>query len=300
MKTIIRLLAVFAVCLIAFASHGKGRDISQTITLDRYTLIDGDTFKHDTGFLHLDGTFHVFISDTEYYSFYGLTPDDIAPFSGKPLMDETMYDEYHSLHLLPHWIASPEDFTIGYETFVIVAVAGKGDPYPTVTITTQPAGDWTFLGSPAFFYVDAEPGEYLTYQWYLNSKPIPGATSYSLWINNVATSQAGVYKCAVSSGGPAVMSQGALLTIVTPISIKKQPASLTVTTGKKATFKVLVAGTPPFHYQWYCGTNTISGATNASYTIPKVQAADAGQYGVGVNNTLTFAVSSFVTLTVTP
>lgn len=113
-----------------------------------------------------------------------------------------------------------------------------------------------FIGSPAFFYVDAEPWQYLIYQWYLNSKPIPGATSDSLRINSVTKTQAGVYKCAVSSGGPSVMSQGALLTIVTPITIKKQPSSITVKTGKKALFKVLVAGTPPFHYQWYNGTNT--------------------------------------------
>lgn len=111
--------------------------------------------------------------------------------------------------------------TIGYESFVVVAVKGKGDPNPTVTITTQPESDWAFLGSNEFFSIDAEPWGYLTYQWYLNSKPIPGATSDSLWINNVTKAQAGVYKCAASSGGPAVMSQGALLTIITPISIKK-------------------------------------------------------------------------------
>jgi len=75
------------------------------------------------------------------------------------------------------------------------------------------------------------------------------------------------------------MSQGALLTIVTPISIKKQPSSITVKAGKKATFKVLVAGTPPFHYQWYYGTNTISGATNVSYSIAKVQVSNAGAIG---------------------
>lgn len=215
-------------------------------------------------------------------------------------MDETLYNAYHNLGVIPNWISSSFDITIGYQSFVVVAVKGKGDVNPTVTITTQPESDWTFLGSPAFFYVDAEPWGYLTYQWYLNSKPIPGATSDSLWINNVTKTQGGVYKCAVSSGGPAVMSQGALLTIVTPISIKKQPSSITVKTGKKASFSVLVAGTPPFHYQWYFSANTISGATNASYTIPKVQTANAGYYWVATDNTQTYVGSSIVQLTVTP
>jgi hypothetical protein len=298
MKFITRSLVLLALCW--SSAFGKGPDISQTIVLDRYTLIDGNTFKHDTGFLLKSGKFQVITSDTEYYSFYGLTPDDFAPVSGKPLMDETLYSSYHNLGLIPNWVSSSFDITIGFESFVVVVVKGKGDPNPTVTITTQPESDWTFLGSPAFFYIDAEPWGYLTYQWYLNNKPIPGATSDSLWINNIAKNQAGVYKCAASSGGPAVMSQGALLTIITPITIKKQPTSLTVKTGKKATFKVLVAGTPPFHYQWYYGTNTISGATNVSFTISKVQASNAGYYWVEADNVHTYAGSSIVQLTVTP
>jgi hypothetical protein len=181
-----------------------------------------------------------------------------------------------------------------------VAVAGKGDPYPTVTITTQPKSDQIIIGGPAFFYVDAEPFEYLSYQWYLNKKPIPGATSSGLWINNVTKAQAGVYKVAPSTGGKPVMSQGALLQIVTPVAIKKQPTPLTVKTGKKATFKVIVTGTSPFHFQWYVGTTAIPNATNSSYTIAQVQSSDAGQYGVGVNNSLTFVGSGYVTLTVTP
>jgi Immunoglobulin I-set domain len=298
MNFVTRFLVLLALC--CSATFCKGLDISQTIILDRYTLVDGNTFKHDSGYLLKSGQFQVITSDIEYYSFYGLTPDDFAPVSGKPLMDETLYSSYHNLGLIPNWVSSSFDITIGFESFVVVAVKGKGDPNPTVTITTQPESDWTFLGSPAFFYVDAEPWGYLTYQWYLNKKPIPGATSDSLWINNIAKNQGGVYKCAVSSGGPPVMSQGALLTIVTPISIKKQPSSITAKTGKKATFKVLVAGTPPFHYQWYSGTNMISGATNASYSIAKVQAANAGYYWVEADNVHTYVGSSTAQLTVTP
>jgi Immunoglobulin I-set domain len=299
MKSIARLLSILALCVLAGIAHGK--DISQTIVLERYTLIDSDTFRYETGFLLKSGQFQVITSEIDYYSFYGLSPDDLALISGKPVMNEELYNAYHNLGgLIPTWIASPFDVTIGFVSYVVVAVKGKGDVYPAVTITTQPESDWTFLGNPAFFYVDAEPWQYLTYQWYLNSKPISGATSDSLWIDNVTKNQTGVYKCAVSSGGKPVMSQGAILTIVTPISIKKQPTSLTVKTGKKATFKVLVAGTPPFHYQWYHGKDSIAGATNALYTIAKVQASNVGDYGVVADNIHTYVGSSIVQLTVTP
>lgn len=301
MKTISRSLAVLAFCL--FAGVSCGVDISQTISLDRYTLIDGDTFEHDTGFLYLDGSFHVATSDIEYYSDYGLTPDYLAPVSGKPLMDETLYDQYHGLGLIPKWIDSSFDITIGYETFVIVGVKGKDDVGVAITITTQPQGLRVLLGDSAYFYVQAEPWEYLSYQWYLNSKPIPGETFSDLLVENITAKQAGVYKVAISSGGTPVMSQGALLTVVTPVTIKKQPSSITVKAGKKATFSVVALGTGPLHYQWYLnvvGDGTIPNATNAIYTIPAVQASDAGGYFVTVTNDMTMGLSRLVTLTVTP
>jgi hypothetical protein len=303
MKFVVRSFSIFAVCLVALSTYGRGLDISQTLVLDRYTLIDGDTFEHDAGFLYLDGTFHIITSDIEYYSFYGLTPDFFAPVSGKPLMDETLYNSYHNLGLTPKWIASSFDITIGYETFVIVGVTGKNDVGATVTIVTQPQSQQVIAGWGATFSIEAEPSQYIpynSYQWYLNSKPIKGQI-YSVLIFPTTTSKnTGVYKVAVSSGGTPVMSQGALLQVVTPVTIKKQPAPVTAKTGKKATFKVIALGTGPLHYQWYSGSNAIQNATNSSYAIASAQASDAGQYSVKVQNSLTWNVSNFATLTVTP
>ena len=303
MKNVFRLLAVFGVCLIAFTSHGKARDISQTIALDRYTLIDGDTFQHDTGFLYLDGTFHVITSDIEYYSFYGLTPDDLAPVSGKPLIDETLYGSYHNLGLIPKWTASSFNITIGFETFVVVGVKGKDDVGMAITVTEQPQNVRSILGGAAFFSVQAQPWQYLSYQWYCNSKPIKGETSGGLLVENITAKNAGVYKCAISSGGTPTMSQGALLTVVIPVAIKKQPAPITVKAGKKATFSVVALGTGPLQYQWYGNIGAggkIPDATNSTYTISSVRASDAGPYFVTATNDMSFAMSRLATLTVTP
>jgi Immunoglobulin domain len=299
MKSVTRFLAVIAVCMMAFTSHGKGRDISQTVLLYRYTLVDADTFQYDTGFLYPDGTFHVATSDTEYYGYYGLSPDDLAPVSGKPLMDETLYNSYHNMGLIPKWIASSFDITIGYETFVIVGVKGKNDVGISVTITEQPESQQVIAGWSAMFTIQAEPSQYIpydSYQWYLNGKPMKGETYSALIFPTVTTKNAGVYKCAI--GG--TMSQGALLSVVTPVTIKKQPASITVKSGKKASFSVVALGSSPLRYQWYAGANAIPDATNNSYTIPKVQPSDAGQYQVRITNSLTWGASSPVTLTVIP
>jgi hypothetical protein len=300
MKTIILAFTCLSLCLPTF---GKNTDISQTIALDRSTLLDGATFTHDTGFLYADGTFHVVTSDIEYYSFYGLIPADIAPVSGKPLMDETLYNSYHNLGLIPKWIASSFEITIGFETFVIVGVKGKNDVGVAVTITQQPQSTSSVVGSFADFSVQAEPSQYLSYQWYCNSKPLPGETFNSLFVADITTKQGGVYKCAVSSGGTPLLSQGALLTVITPATIKKQPANIKAKAGKKATFSVVALGTGPLHYQWHkniAGDDTIPNATNSTYTIPAVQPADAGGYFVTVQNEGNSALSRLVTLAVTP
>lgn len=298
MKAIVHSLALLALLSPSFSN---GADISQTISLDRYTPIDSETFEHDTGFLFLDGTFHVTTSATESYSFYGLTPDDLAPVSGKPLMDETLYNSYHNMGLIPKWIDSPFDITIGFETFLVVGVKGKDDVGATVTITQEPQGVTQLAGGTVFFSVQAEPAQYLSYQWYFNRKPLAGEIESSLLVFDVK--KAGVYKVAISGGGTPVMSDGALLQIVRPVTIKKQPASVTAKAGRKVTFSVVALGTGPLGYQWYVdvvGNGAIPNATNSTYTIPSVQESDAGQYYVTVTNEYTSALSKLVTLTVSP
>jgi hypothetical protein len=295
-----RVLALFTFSLcVAFAPKVEAA-FSDTIVLDRYTLIDGFSFQHDYGYLHSTGQFQVLTTDIEYYDFYGLTPDDIAPISGQPIMDEYLFNSYQSLGLIPKWVRSQYDFTIGYETYVIVAVSGKGNPNPTVTITGQPPSQRVLLGDPAYFYVDADPILYLSYQWYFKNKPLPGKTSFDLWIGSVTPAQAGLYKVAVSSGGTPVMSKNALLQIVTPVAIKTPPKTQTVIAGKKVIFRVAATGTGPYGYQWYWNTNTIPAATNSFYVIPKAQTTNSGQYVVVVNNGLSWAVSNPAQLTVKP
>jgi hypothetical protein len=51
-------------------------------------------------------------------------------------------------------------------------------------------------------------------------------------------------------------------------------------------------------YQWFAGTNAISTATNASYTISSVQLTNAGTYYVQVTNSISSTNSRTATLTI--
>jgi uncharacterized repeat protein (TIGR01451 family) len=83
-------------------------------------------------------------------------------------------------------------------------------------ITAQPQNQTTPMGNGAAFSVTAT-GLSPTYQWQYNGTDIPGATSSSLAISNLALSAAGVYRVNVSNCGGTVTSAGATL-IVTPIA----------------------------------------------------------------------------------
>jgi alpha-tubulin suppressor-like RCC1 family protein len=60
------------------------------------------------------------------------------------------------------------------------------------------------------------------------------------------------------------------------------PAVQYVLSGEPATLSVTVSGDGPFAYQWYHYGRLLSGATSATYTIPTVTQATAGDYHVAV------------------
>ncbi|MGA7840134.1 MAG: immunoglobulin domain-containing protein, partial [Candidatus Acidiferrales bacterium] len=78
-------------------------------------------------------------------------------------------------------------------------------------------------------------------------------------------------------------------------TITRQPASVTVTAGQSATFSVAATGTAPLNYQWYVNS-AAAGSNSSSFTIA---AATAGQTGAQIYVTVTDAVGSATSATVT-
>jgi len=104
---------------------------------------------------------------------------------------------------------------------------------------------------------------------------------------------------ATTSGGTGLA--GVASTTSTPgivPSISTQPANQSVSVGSSVNFSTIASGTAPLSYQWYKGSNAISGATSSSYSINTVAAADAGSYSVVISNSTGSITSSSATLTV--
>jgi hypothetical protein len=82
-------------------------------------------------------------------------------------------------------------------------------------------------------------------------------------------------------------------------TITREPMSLSVSTGRNATFSVAATGTGTLSYHWYKDGAPIAGATNASYTVSDVTSSSAGTYHVAVTNAAGKAVSNTVRMEVT-
>ena len=89
----------------------------------------------------------------------------------------------------------------------------KGQLAGPIAITTQPQSQTVTKGSTAQFTVVASGQPAPTYQWYFNGSAFNGATSSTLSLPNVQTTDAGDYTVVVSNSLGSVTSNKATLTV---------------------------------------------------------------------------------------
>lgn len=153
---------------------------------------------------------------------------------------------------------------------------------PSSTIT--PLGNTTFCqGGNVLLQGNTSAG--LSYQWYLNSSQIAGATG-----NTYNASTAGTYMVIASnSTGCSATSSNVNVTVNALPSSSINPAGTAAyCPGGNVT---LTANTGAVTYQWYLNSNPISGATNSTITVNTV-----GNYTVEETNSANCTAMSSVTV----
>ena len=273
-------------------------DFSQTVHVERYTILDSSTLLEENGSLLPNGKFKTLTSGTT--GLFGFSIEDFEPFSGRPIISVFAFNTYKNAGIIPKWRRSRDEFFIGSTPYVIVSTASGPDPNPIPIILTQPESRRALLGGFVFFQVDTTLFGSVTYQWKHKNKPLPGKTSFFLFLSNIQKTDAGKYTVEISTGSKPVVSKPALLQIVIPVAIKTPPKSQTFKSGKRGVVRVAATGTGPFTYQWSYNGDPIAGAINSFYTIPSVTAETAGNYTVRVSNGLSEATSIAGTISVVP
>jgi hypothetical protein len=179
----------------------------------------------------------------------------------------------------------------------------------TITNPSLPEDRTVTAGNSTTFSAEYLGTGPLFFQWFKDNNSISNATNATLTIDPVLQGDAGNYTLKISNSLETnIATRSALLTVSgSPVVItdSAQPADQTISQGQPATFTVVASGSAPLSYQWFKGSLAIPDATNASFTIPAVQASDAGDYHAVVANPLPSSASSrnahlTVTLDTTP
>jgi hypothetical protein len=129
-------------------------------------------------------------------------------------------------------------------------------------ITADPEATEAYSGRAATFSVTADGALPLSYQWYKNAEPIPGANEDVLnYVCNYETDNNAVFTVVVTNAYGSDTSEPATLTVLTDLILEASPDSVMRTFGGKAASSVVAAGAP-VTYHWYKGTTPLPGATN--------------------------------------
>jgi hypothetical protein len=124
----------------------------------------------------------------------------------------------------------------------------------------------------------------ITYSWQYNGAAISGATTGTLDIGGMSSTNAGTYTVIASNLVSVVVTQ-AVVSLALPPSITTQPQSQTVALNGGAALSVAASGTPAPSYQWLFN-GAPSGIAASALNISSFQETNQGTYCVVISNFL--------------
>ncbi|HRK16985.1 MAG TPA: immunoglobulin domain-containing protein, partial [Prosthecobacter sp.] len=169
----------------------------------------------------------------------------------------------------------------------VINLSGTGVIPPPV-IHDSPVSQIAGLGGNASFTVNAT-GIGITFQWLKNNQPIPGATTDTLNLAALKTTDAAIYRARVTAGGQSVTSGPARLAVLTspsPLVQVKEGGTATLACALAAPTGAVLA------FQWQKGGGNLGpadkpkGHNTAKLAIAKADASDAAVYRCLVSMTL--------------
>jgi hypothetical protein len=283
----------------------------QYIELDSITQISVGIWYHvaivrGTNFLQL------FVNGELQASAAIAFPQDYGNFplyfgtSGQPSWDHKFSGALDEVAFYSHPLGSDEIMAI-----YSAGIAGKCS---LPRIITAPASRTVGVGANLTLSVTAAGTAPLGYQWLNNGVlladggNLAGTATSELNFSNAHATNSGNYQVIITNTVGAITSQVAVLTVdpstTSPI-ILTNPIGQAIYAGQPVSFHVDVSGSPPLAYRWQLNGTDISdggpvtGATNATLSIPYPLLANAGNYSVVITNSIGSVTSAPANLAIT-
>jgi hypothetical protein len=175
--------------------------------------------------------------------------------------------------------------TVANVTVTLVPVA------PSVTNTVQ--NITAYIGNNEQFSVNPQGTPPFAYQWYLGSTALQngdkyaGATSATLTVSNLQTSDSGAYYVQITNQASSITPEIANLNVIyqSPELPPNEPVSTGVLVGQTATLTVpSIEGTAPLSYQWYEGSLANPVSNNSEYNGAQTATLTISNAPVGTEN----------------
>ncbi len=230
-----------------------------------------------------EGTVYFGSNDRKIYSIYD---EAVAEENVWPMFRRDRQHTARSTHGEPYLFQNPLGTNVPF-SFVRTNVAfGK-----TKLVVTNGVNALTVTnGASVLLSVVARAGADFAIQWQRDGADLDpdlnrSATNATLVLTNVQFADAGQYTVRVENDfGSAESAEPFTLDVNATPTIEIAATNRFLLASNVLTLETLVTGSGTFTYQWFFGTNTIAGATNATFTISNALASDSGRYSVRVAN----------------
>ena len=265
-----------------------GDIILNTVSAEKSYTVSGNNLTADIIVTAPEG-FEISLDNSDY----SVNPITLSQ-SGGIVATTTIY-----IRFTPTTVVEYSGVTLHESTGANTAnVSVKGNTICENLIVTGSDNQTICEGGTAIFTVLVSGSETITYVWKKGTDilsdggDISGASTNSITIANIESSDAGDYKCEITDACGNMEIAEANLSVPTVANITSNPTSISLCTGEEAQFNVVAEGDGLF-YQWRKGSANIGG-NSATLVIPDVTSDDAGEYTCVISGTCGDPVTSSI------
>lgn len=139
---------------------------------------------------------------------------------------------------------------------------------------------------------------HISYQWFKDGQPLPGATQSRLPLRNLDVAHEGEYHVVATNSLGSISSDPATLIVEDPPKILTQPLAGYFPVTGEVTASVTTTGAPVLQYQWQRNRRDLPGQNGPVLSLPNAALSASGSYRVVVKNDVGRVFSRAVALTV--